>query len=106
MICRLASLWGRPPSQNVPAEPVPLEGPWALGLAFVVAARGEGGAVRTAKCAQREGRAALVVRWPPELVPAGNRELLAGGALTVEPDQDPLAALGRGSGGDDGPAEP
>ncbi len=62
--------------------------------------------MHTAKFAQREGRAVLVVRWPPELLPLGNRELLAAGAQPLEPDEDPLAALGRGSGGDDGPAEP
>ncbi|MFB3881870.1 MAG: DNA-processing protein DprA [Armatimonadota bacterium] len=59
----------------------------------VVEARAEGGAVHTANCAREEGRPVLVVDWPGPDAAGGNRSLVRGGAIPVEPGADPVAAF-------------
>ncbi len=67
---------------------------------IVIEARAEGGAVHTANCARQEGRPVLVVNWPNS--PAGcdenstadgNRQLLRGNTISIEPGADPLSAF-------------
>jgi len=59
----------------------------------VVEARAEGGAVHTAKCALREGRTVMAVRWPDSHAAGGNRQLLGEGALPLVAPGDALAVL-------------
>jgi DNA processing protein len=60
---------------------------------IVVEARAGGGAVHTAKCALREGRPALAVKWPDDHSAPGNRELLGEGATALPRDQNGIAQV-------------
>lgn len=60
---------------------------------IVAAARPEGGAVHTAKCALAQGRPVFAVEWPRGSGPAGNRALLAAGARPLGPGEDVRPAL-------------
>ncbi len=59
---------------------------------IVVEARPHGGAVHTANRALQETRPVLVADWPEPCL-GGNRHLLAGGAISFAPGDDPVSAF-------------